>query len=100
MTTTKLPPKFDQCFDAETWERLIKASAGSPRMKARVIAAIDEHVREPGSPYLNCFKVGYALGAMSRGYAGEEQADFLRTIESARDLNKLPIVRVDEEDVH
>lgn len=84
---------FDACFAADAWERLIRESPGSPEMKARVIAAINELVRKPGSPFLSCFRTGFVLGEMSRHFKGEQLRDFERTIEGTRDLNKLPVVR-------
>jgi hypothetical protein len=80
-----------------TWERLIRESDGSVGMKENIIGVVNVMVRE--GDLLDSFKLGYALGGLSRMLSGDDLADFYKTIKPTRNLDNLPIVQRNGEPV-
>lgn len=75
----------------DTWRRFIMRSAGSARMKHRIICFVDNHVRDGN--LIDCYELGYMLGAWSADFTPDEERDFEETIRLTRDMNNVPIVR-------
>jgi len=84
---------FGRMVAFATWEKFIRASSGSDAMKDRIVALVDEHVRD--GDLLDSFKLGFVLGRFSRSMSGQELSDFRETIFLTRDTNNVPIVQVD-----
>ena len=77
----------------ETWEKFIRASNGSERMKQLVIDRVREEVPNRKG-LIDSFEAGLAIGALMNRFEAHplDLDDLIRTIELTRDLNNVPIV--------
>src|SRR5262245_55439475 len=80
----------------DTWEKFIRLSDGSERMKTLVIEVVRIGLRTEDG-LLDSLKLGYLMGAMGNYWAehqgGDATEDFWTTIKLTRDLNNVPFVR-------
>ena len=87
---------FGYMIRFETWEKFVRASNGSEYMKELVIKKVRAEVPIQAG-LIDSFKAGLVIGALMNRFEEEnpiDLGDIFRTIELTRDLNNVPIVRV------
>jgi hypothetical protein len=77
------------------WRELVEASPASAEVKASVIKTAEINGLLRGET-VDCFEMGLAMGALSNVMEAAGLLDqFLLAIRETRDLNKLPLVKLD-----